>query len=158
MKKGRFLVLLAVAVIVSAGVAFAQNVTDPVVAGSVNVSALPDAAKSFINKHYKGVAVIECEKGFLSGKYDVELADDTDIDFDSKGNVIDIDAGGNNVLSLAVLKDILPSKAISELEKRGQINIVESVKRTGRGYKVELRKADPDEVSFAADGTFISIR
>ncbi len=158
MKQLRFKTIMAMTIIALVGIVFAQNVTGQVVAGSVNVTALPESAKKFINKHFGGIAIVECEKGFLSGKYDVELADDTDLEFDSNGQLLEIDAGNGAMLSTAVLKDILPAKAYTELEKRGELNVVESVKRVSRGYKVDLEKVGPDEITFSADGTFVSIR
>ncbi len=158
MKRLKFKTIMVVAVIAVAGLLSAQKVAGQVVAGSVDISSLPDAAKSFIVKHFKGIAITECEKGFLSGKFDVELADDTDLEFDAKGQLLGIDAGNGTMLSAEVLKDVLPAKAYSELEKRGELNIVESVKRISRGYKVELEKVGPDEITFSTDGTLISIR
>lgn len=161
MKQLRFKAISVAAIIMAAGFMFALDLrgqaTQPAVAGNVNISSLPVSAKKFIVKHFNGIAITECEKGFLSGKFDVELADDTDMEFDSKGNIIEIDAGNRAVLSASLLKDILPAKAYTELEKRGELNIVESVKRISRGYKVELEKSGPDEIIFSPDGTFLSI-
>lgn len=158
MKQLKFKTIMAVAVIAVAGLFYARNAMGQVVAGSVDTTALPETAKKFIGKHFGGIAIVECEKGFLSGKFDVELADDTDLEFDSKGQLLEIDAGNGAMLSAAVLKDILPAKAYVELEKRGELNLVESVKRVSRGFKVELEKAGPDEITFSTDGTLVSIR
>lgn len=127
-------------------------------AGSTDLSQLPEKAKSFINKHFKDIAVRTCEKYFAKGKFEVELVNGLDLDFNTQGEIIEIDAPDNTVLSPAIVKDILPHKAFSKLEKAGYINSVESITfKKGKAYEVELRIEDPDTYVFSIDGTFIAI-
>lgn len=126
--------------------------------GSADISQLPDNAKSFINKHFKDIAIRTCEKYFAKGKYEVELVNGIDLDFNMKGEIIEIDAPENSVLSPSVVKDILPHKAYSRLEKDGYINLVESVEfKKGKAYEVELKIANPDTYIFSIDGSFVAI-
>ncbi len=126
--------------------------------GSADISQLPDKAKSFIKKHFKDVSVRTCEKFFAKGKYEVELVNGVDLDFNLKGEIIEVDAPDNSVLSPSVIKDILPHKAYARLEKDGYINSVESVEfKKGKAYEVELKIADPDTYVFSIDGAFIAI-
>ncbi|MBD5356023.1 MAG: hypothetical protein HDR88_03320 [Bacteroides sp.] len=126
--------------------------------GSANISQLPDKAKSFIDKHFKDIAVKTCEKYFAKGKYEVELVNGIDLDFNTQGEVIEIDAPDNAVLSPTVVKEILPHKAYSRLEQSGYINSIESIEfKKGKVYEVELKIADPDTYIFSVDGTFIAI-
>lgn len=128
------------------------------VAGSVESAQLPKPAKDFIKKHFPGVAIRDSERNFLSGEYDVDLVDGTDLEFNSKGEIIEIEAGKRHVLSQRLLKEILPGKAYKELERRGNLNNVETVKKDSRkGYKVELRNVDLDDYRFDIEGVLISI-
>lgn len=136
----------------------AQSAPGIVVAGSIESAQLPKPAKDFIKKHFPGAAIKESSRDFISGEYDVELVDGTDLEFNSKGEIIEIEAGKRKVLSQRLLKEILPDKAYKELESRSYINNVETVKKDSRkGYKVELRNVDLDDYRFAPDGTLISI-
>ena len=52
-----------------------------VMAGSQNYNKIPEKARKFVDKHFKGTAVSKCEQYFAKGKYEVELANGVDIDF-----------------------------------------------------------------------------
>lgn len=128
------------------------------VAGSIESAQLPKPAKDFIKKHFPGVDIKDSERDFLSGEYDVDLVDGTDLEFNSKGEIIEIEAGKRHVLSQRLLKEILPDRAYKELERQGNINNVETVKKDSRkGYKVELRNVDLDDYRFDIEGVLISI-
>lgn len=125
-------------------------------AGSADISRLPDAARSFMAKHFKDVRVRSCERYFAKGKYEVELMNGIDLEFNTKGEIIEIDAPGNTVLADAVVKDILPAKAYARLEKDGLTGMVESIELSkGRIYEVEANIPDPDTYLFDIDGQFI---
>lgn len=127
-------------------------------AGSADVSQLPDKAKTFIKKHFKDVGVRTCEKYFAKGKYEVELANGVDLEFNTGGEILEIDAPDNIILANSVIKDILPHKAYTRLEKDGMLNSVESIEfKKGKVYEVELRISDPDTYVFSPEGSFIAI-
>lgn len=127
-------------------------------AGSTDISKLPDKAKSFINKHFKDVAVRTCERYYAKGKYEVELVNGVDLDFNTKGEIIEIDAPGNTVLAQSIVKDILPHKAYSRLEQDGLADNVESIEfKKGKVYEVDLQISGPDTYLFSPEGVFIAI-
>lgn len=129
-----------------------------VMSGSADVSKLPDKAKSFINKHFKDVAVRTCERYYAKDKYEVELVNGVDFEFNSKGEIVEIDTPGNTVLAQSVVKDILPHKAYARLENDGMIGNVESIEfKKGKVYEVDLRIQGPDTYLFTPEGVFIAI-
>lgn len=128
------------------------------IAGSADVSQLPDKAKSFMKKHFKDVGVRTCEQYFAKGKYEVELTNGIDLEFNTKGEIIEVDAPHCTVLPAALVKEILPHKAYSRLEKDGFVNNVESIEfDKGKVYEVELNISDPDTYVFNPEGIFIAI-
>lgn len=128
------------------------------IAGSADVSQLPDKAKSFMKKHFKDVGARTCEQYFAKGKYEVELTNGIDLEFNTKGEIIEVDAPDCTVLPAALVKEILPHKAYSRLEKDGFVNNVESIEfDKGKVYEVELNISDPDTYVFNPEGIFIAI-
>lgn len=128
----------------------------PAVAGSVEMSQVPEAVRGFIQKHYPSATVVRIEKEFDTGNYDVDLSDGTDIDFNSKGKVIDIEAPDKAVLPESVLKAVLPAKTVEHLRKSGYLTSVDEISYKGaRGYKVSLSRQTPDEIVYDVEGTFV---
>lgn len=129
-----------------------------VIAGSQNYDQLPEKAKAFVEKHFKDVGIKTCERYFAKGKYEIELTDGIDLEFDMKGNLVEIDAPDNTLLPAAVVKDIMPAKAYERLEKDGFSAMVESIElNNGKVYEVDLSLAGPDTYIFDIDGVFIAI-
>lgn len=129
-----------------------------VMSGSQNYDKIPRKAKHFIDKHFKGVAVSKCEQYFAKGKYEVELANGVDIEFNTNGDVIEVDAPDNTYLAQAVVKDLLHRSAYSRLEKDGLASKVESVElKKGKAVEVEIDIPDPDTYIFDINGNFIAI-
>lgn len=163
MKCKLFLALAAIVAIAFAGVdANAQTAygANPgiVLSGSQNAANLPEKAKKFIDKHFKGVSVAKCEQYFAKGKYEVELANGVDIEFNTKGDVIEVDAPDNYYLASAIAKELLHDSAFYRLEKEGLLNKVESIEfKRGRVVEVSVDIPDPDTYVFDINGTFIAI-
>ena len=130
-----------------------------VVAGSQNYDSLPKAARQFIEKHFKGVGVTKCEQYFAKNKYEVELANGIDIEFDNNGKVMEIDAPDNTCLSPVVVKDVIHGNAYRRLEKDGLTARVESVEfdKRGRAVEVEISMPEPNTYVFDINGNFIAI-
>lgn len=151
-------VVMALAMAFGANTASAQGGPGLVVQGSQTVEKLPSKAKSFINKHFKDVAVTKCQEYFAKGKYEVELRNGVDLEFDRNGKITEIDAPGNTTLASSVVKDILPSNAWKRLEKQGLTSSVESIEfKRGKVYEVELNIPSPDTYVFDINGTFLAI-
>lgn len=128
------------------------------VAGSQEYSQLPEKATKFIDKHFKDVGIRKCEKYFAKSKYEVELRNGVDIEFDSKGNVIEIDSPDRTVLPAEVVKDVIPHKAYERLVKDGYTSMVESIDfNRGKVYEVELSIPGPDTYVFDLNGVFLAI-
>lgn len=151
---------IAFAAFPAAAQAPAQYDSNPgiVMSGSQNYNKIPQKAKHFIDKHFKGVAVSKCEQYFAKGKYEVELANGVDIEFNTKGDVIEVDAPDNTFLATAVVKDLLHHSAYSRLEKDGLASKVESIEfKKGKAVEVEIGIPDPDTYIFDINGNFIAI-
>ena len=86
-------------------------------AGSQNYSQLPEKARAFIAKHFKDIGIRKCEKYFAKGKYEVELSNGVDLEFNTDGNLIEIDAPGDMMLPVAVVKICFLRKHMNVLQK-----------------------------------------
>lgn len=125
--------------------------------GSATYAQLPDEARRFLQKHFKDNVVATIHEEFANQEYDVTMVDGTEIEFDSKGRWQEVEAGYNHFLPPEVTRALLPRKAKDTLERSGAILMVESVKRSDSGYKVELRDVEMDDYRFSRDGTLKSI-
>lgn len=130
----------------------------PAISGSVDYNTLPQDARHFIHKHFRHLTIAECDREFASGKVEVTFTDGTEVEFDAKGQWMEIDAPDRGVISYRILKGVLPHRAVRELERYRADKDVESVKREGKGYEIELRQQHPDEYHFASDGRLLSRR
>lgn len=113
----------------------------PVVSGSVDYSSLPSKARKFLQKHCDGHAVVKCEKTFTSGDFQIALADGIEMEFNSKGQLVDITAPRNYSLAAVLLKAVVPGKLFHLLEHNGFKNSVEGVHHDSAGYRLDV--ADP---------------
>lgn len=162
MNRNLFLAL-AIAVTAPGAAIMAQNPfigynPGPVVSGTVDTGSLPKEAHKFIEKHFPGSAISNCEKNFYTGVTEVDLNNGTDIEFDSKGRAIEVDAGSNRALPESVVKALLPRKAYDELKRRNKADIVEGIERDSkRGYKVELRSMDETDFHFSPEGEIVMV-
>ena len=128
------------------------------ISGSQNYNKLPNKAKHFITKHFKNFGVQKCEKYFAKEEYEVELTNGIDIEFNLNGDVTEIDAPNDSFLSVDVVKDILPHKSYTRLEKDGLNSKVEPIEfKKGKVYEVEIDIQDPDTFIFDINGEFIAI-
>lgn len=130
----------------------------PAVAGSVSLDNLPKEARHFLNRHFKDAVVSRVMEEYAGDRgYEVSMTDGTDVEFDTKGQWTEVDAGNGLVIPQHLVKELLPEKARRELEKRGVVAKVETVKRADKGYKVELRDVELDDYRFASDGKLLSV-
>lgn len=128
------------------------------IAGSQTYDQLPENAQSFIKKHFRDAGVRTCEKFFAKGKYEVELTNGVDLEFNTKGELIEVDAPDNTVLPVSVVKEVMPRKAFDRLEKDGFTGNVESIEfNRGKVYEVDLNIPGPDTYVFDIDGVFLAI-
>ncbi|MDE5941575.1 MAG: hypothetical protein K2H14_05630 [Muribaculaceae bacterium] len=113
----------------------------PVVSGSIDYSSLPSKARKFLQKHCDGHALVRCEKEYTSGDYKLSLADGIDMEFDSKGRLIDIEAPESYSLAPMLLKAVVPGKLYNLLDHNGFKSSVEAVHHDSSGYRLDI--ADP---------------
>ena len=130
-----------------------------VMSGSQDYSKLPESARKFIERHFKGQKVTKCTQRFAKQRYEVELANGLDIDFDLNGKVREIEAPDNTVLSTAVVKELIHGKAYNRLVKDGIADQVEGIEfdKHGKAVEVEVNIPNPDVYIFDIDGNFIAI-
>lgn len=129
-----------------------------VMAGSTDAASLPDGAKKFLDKHFKGVAVKECEKEYVSGEFEVKLVGGVEVDFNARGEVVEIDAPDRGVLPTEVVKDVVPHKTYKHLQENGLASKVESVKyKDGKVIEIETVVVDPDTFIFDIGGNLLMI-
>lgn len=162
MKRSIFLSLTVVAAMVIGGAAVQaepQNnggMPGIVMAGSQNYSKLPEKARKFVTKHFKGVQVTKCEEYFAKGKYEVELANGIDIDFNRKGDVVEIDAPDNAYLAASVVKDLVHNGTYGRLVRDGVADKVESIEfKRGKAVEIEVAIPGPDTYVFDINGNFL---
>lgn len=110
-----------------------------------DINQLPLVARNFINKHFSNpqVAHIKIDSDIMSKKYEVLLTNGTEIDFDSKGNWLEVDAKKGKVPAT-----IIPSFVKDYLKANNFTNeYIVKVERDRRGFEVELNT----DISFKFD-------
>lgn len=134
----KFLSLLAMAV-VAIQFAFAGDVI------TKDINQIPLVARNFINQHFTNPQVthIKIDTEVMSKNYEVLLTNGTEIDFDSKGNWVEVDAKKGKVPA-----SIIPSFVTNYLKNNNfKTEFVTKIERDRRGYEVELNT----DISFKFD-------
>lgn len=130
----------------------------PAVAGTVSLDRLPRESRDFLDHHFHDSVVERVMQEYAGTRgYEVSLADGTDIEFDARGDWTEVDGGDGLALPEHLLRDLLPDRARHTLEKRGVVTAVETVKRSSKGYKVELRGVGLDDYRFDSRGNLLSV-
>lgn len=170
--KSRLSMMLSVGALlaVSGSVAMAQSASSgapavppgytgigPVVSGSVDYDNIPSKAKKFLAKNCDGAAVVKCEKVFTSGDYDLRLADGIEMEFDSKGNVVEVEAPSGYSISPTFLKEIVPGKLYRLLEHNGFSSCVETVTRDKQGYRLSVSDPVFNQVCYDSSGGVLTL-
>lgn len=118
---------------------------------SHDVNILPTAAKTMLKENFKsGVSHIKIGKEFGQiRKYDVIMADGSEISFDKHGNWKDVEVGGDESVPEAFILS-----PISTFIKKNQSNAnVTGIEKKAYGYEVEL--SNGVDVRFSAKGKFL---
>ena len=128
----------------------------PVISGSESYSRLPQKARELIETAFVAYGMpVTVEQEFADNTYEVEFAEGTEIEFNGKGDWTEVDAPGNRTIPISIVKSLLPERALKELLKKKQAENVETIKHSGKGYKVELREVEYDNLRFTGDGRLI---
>lgn len=128
----------------------------PAVAGSADVSSLPEKARKFIEK--TALTVVSCEREFASGKYEVKLSTGLEIEFDAKGNVVELDAPDRCFLGDVLIRDVVPGRLYDKLGELKLRDRVSSIEMKKNGYKVEFDGSPYDEAVFNRHGDLTALR
>lgn len=130
----------------------------PAVAGSVDLSNLPEKARKYLVKHFGDVAVVSAEREYMAGRYDVELADGLELEFDNKGNIVEIDAPDGYVIGKEVIDDMLPVTAVNLLRSNNYLDFIDKIEKTkDGGYLVEVDNSGDIELEFNSMGEFMAV-
>ena len=129
----------------------------PAISGSVTTGRLPRKATDFLNANFPQSVIKEVEEEFDNGTFEVDFTDGTDIEFDSSGEWTEVDAGHSKSLPQEIVKKLLPSQAYKEIGRLSLDRCVETVKRSGRGYKVEFPGTDIHDLFFDPSGTLVAV-
>lgn len=116
----------------------------PAVSGSASVKMIPIEGIRFIVENYPKYGIVSMEKEFAPNTYDVKLTDGTEIEFNSKGNVIEIDAAEDQDIPESVIQAILPVKAYNKLKNDGIADNIESIEVVKGGYKIDVNIPDAE--------------
>lgn len=104
---------------------------------SESVKMIPINGIRFIVEYYPDEGIVSMDKEFASNTYDVKLTNGTEIEFNSQGNVIEIDAADNATIPVSVLQAVLPANTFKTLQNDGIASNVESIEVTKSGYEID---------------------
>lgn len=113
---------------------------------------LPKAAQEFLSKEYadNDWAIGKKDKGSLSLKYDVTLADGSEIEFDKNGQWTEIDGKGK-----AIGAHFIPNKIAAYVKANYPGQSFTKIDKSDR--KIEVKLANKVELEFTKDGDFVKI-
>lgn len=116
---------------------------------------LPSNASVFIKKHYPD-EIITSLINDVDGDYNVTLENNTEINFDRKGNWFDIKTSKSNPFPESFMQ-LLPKTMIKYIEKKYPEQYIRRIEKKSYGYRVKLNKPNNVEISFTKTGEFMSI-
>lgn len=137
---------LALAAVLAVGAYAADRV-------SRNVNDLPESARTTLTRHFgkAKVSFIKIDDKLLGSKsYEVVLNNGTEVDFDSKGVLTEVESGIKGVPSTLLLK---PMKEYINKNYKGAKVVEFKVKKDK--YEVELSTGQ--ELEFKRDGSFLRV-
>ncbi len=112
---------------------------------------IPQAIKTYIGKHFPEQKIIKAEidREGLSKKYEIKLSNKTELDFNSKSEIIKIDG------KTALPASVIPPKIAAYVKANYPDNVIIEWKLKGKNQKVGL---DNDlDLEFTLKGEFIRI-
>ncbi len=125
-KKTFAVVVLAIAVSINANAGIEK---------AIQPEQLPTAAQQLLKTHFKGqkVALANMETEFLGKSYDVVLTNNTQIEFDSKGEWTNIEC-----TSATVPAALIPIQIKNKVKELYGTDEIKEIERDRRGYDVKL--------------------
>ncbi|MBP3785523.1 MAG: PepSY-like domain-containing protein [Bacteroidaceae bacterium] len=96
---------------------------------------LPKEAQTIVQKHFAGkqILLVKQEMEWVRRHYDVVFSDGTKIEFDSKGQWVEIDC-----MHTAVPAALVPQPIMAFVKKTYPDAVVTKIERDRRGYDVDL--------------------
>lgn len=128
-------------------VAFADDVV------TKDVSKLPADARTTISKHFPDakISFIKIEKDFFqSANYEATLTNGTEIDFNSKGEWLEVDCKKGTVPAF-----FIPAKVSQYVKLEFPNTHIEKISRDRRGYEAEL--SNGLDLKFKPNGDFFRL-
>lgn len=129
----------------------------PAIAGSFNPNKLPYKALKFLRSNYGKEHLVSSEQNFGTDRYELTLSNGTEIAFDIKGKVREIEAAEGQTLPVSVVRSILPRKTVEHLAANGFLDRVEEIQNTRKGYVVSLSTDSPDDINYSLKGELVSV-
>ncbi|MDE6291117.1 MAG: PepSY-like domain-containing protein [Muribaculaceae bacterium] len=115
----------------------------------VSPKELPSIAKDFIIEYFPSASIVSSQKD--KDDYDVVLSDGTKIEFNKKGEWIDVEAAPAKTLPTGFYPANIDSYLAENFEGIG----ISEITKVNRGYEVEIFTGT--ELLFAPDGSFIMV-
>ena len=114
---------------------------------------LPESASSFLKDHFPKVAITEIKENnnwriWEDEKFEVKLANGIEVDFNEKGNAIEIESKSHTDIPL----EALPVEIGGYLKENYSEVIVLGWEKDSKNQEVELE--DGTEIEFDSDGNF----
>lgn len=144
--------LIVVVGIVFAGIVWANDIKVK------SVSALPEASQEFLKKHFGAkLSIHEMEFDAKEDVYSVELRNGYEVNFNSKGKTVEVDSPDLKDISVDIVKDVLPAKAVTYLESEGLLGDIDEIEVLANGgYLVGIEKIAGDiDIKFDKDGNLL---
>ena len=126
-----------------------------------SISDLPQPALKFLSNYYNGVNVTKVKREHVPGPFEVTMADGSEIEFDTAGRILEIEAPDNAILRPRLVRYLIGRKMYDELRSNRQTDKVESVDfnyRDGRLIKVATASVPPQKLVFDLKGNLVLIK
>lgn len=117
---------------------------------NITPAQLPASAQTFLNSNFEGQSIRGTwkDKEIFDTDYKVMLTNDTEIEFDEKGNWDEIDGNGK-----AIPATVLPKAIATYIATTYEGQSATQIDKKHQGYEVEL--SNGVELEFNAAGKFI---
>lgn len=115
----------------------------------VSLENTPSLLQVFVKKHFPAETINYIEK---DKNYDVKLTNGTELEFNRKGEWVEIDSEHNEMPQTVI--DLLPQNAKTYLSDNYKDLKVKKISKEHNGYKVDLRTKPDVELKFDKNGNF----
>lgn len=122
----------------------------------VELNTLPTAAIDFVNAYFPGMEIFNIEK-YSPAKandvmYEVNFKNGTEIEFDSAGNWVKVEADGNATIPTSFILPAIVNYVTTNYANQG----INQIERMPNGFDVEL--TNDIDLIFDTTGQFVRIK